>query len=826
MWMLRKILMFVLLAVSVVTKGQDTLAYWGMNESSGTTTKEIITNTDYNINSKWPVIERVPGIRQNALRTDGYTTWIDGNVTNAYPVDSFSVSAWMAPEVYPVDMAAVWSYFDQPANKGAYLAINKFGNVVVNFTVNNQAITMTSLARVEHYKWNFLVLNVDAVHGNCTVYNNGVAIINESFLSGTLSWPSIKTFLARTSSTVNVQTIYPINYLNCILDEVIVRKKRWTAAQVQQEYASLNPAATPDMKTPASRFTNDFHRPKYHPVPNNAWANESHGLFLHNGVYHMFYQKNGNGPFFSQQNWGHLTSTDLVNWQETQPALYPQPGWESVGAWSGHAVKDASGNPILIYTGVNGAYAGIGSAHSSAELNVWTRNASNPLIQRAPVSPSNKDFRDPYVFKEGNTWYMIIGTGINSPETGTVFLYKSTDLNSWQYVKPLFIDNSGYNNVGIFWEMPVFWKIGSKYLLLVNKTPVGPTPAKAFYWVGDFTNEVYTPTNPVVKNLDIINSLLSPSVNVDDQGRTVAIGIVPDLLPPHEQYDNGWANFFSLPRVWQMQNDSLFQSPHPNLDAGRGMLYNFNTINLQSTSSNYLNLKGFRAEIKATITKSSATKVGFTLQKKADNSEYTRIYYDYNGLSFVVDRSKASTNPSTPRDVQSEFFMFPNNDPVEWHIYTDGSVIEVFINNKWAFATRVYPADAESKMMDFFVEGGTATATNVQVWDRGDVTSTITGLFDSYSSNYKNIKIYPMPATDRAVVQLPNEAVGRIRICLYDVTGKMLQTIETKASTPAERITLDLKDQQGNLLRTGNYFMVVHVNNKNLYRSKISVIQN
>ena len=83
-----------------------------------------------------------------------------------------------------------------------------------------------------------------------------------------------------------------------------------------------------------------------------------------------------------------------------------------------------------------------------------------------------------------------------------------------------------------------------------------------------------------------------------------------------------------------------------------------------------------------------------------------------------------------------------------------------------------------------------------------------------------------MPATDRAVVQLPNEAVGRIRICLYDVTGKMLQTIETKASTPAERITLDLKDQQGNLLRTGNYFMVVHVNNKNLYRSKISVIQN
>ena len=117
MMTLKKILMIVLLATSMVARGQDTIAYWGMNEASGTTTKEVITNADYTIYSKWPVIERVPGVRQNALRMDGYTSWIDGNVTNTYPVDSFSVSAWMAPEVYPVDLAAIWSYFDQSSNK-------------------------------------------------------------------------------------------------------------------------------------------------------------------------------------------------------------------------------------------------------------------------------------------------------------------------------------------------------------------------------------------------------------------------------------------------------------------------------------------------------------------------------------------------------------------------------------------------------------------------------------------------------------------------------------------------------------------------------------
>jgi len=87
MMMFKKMLMIVLLATSMVARGQDTLAYWGMNEASGTTKKEAITNSDYIIYSKWPVIERVPGVRQNALRTDGYTSWIDGNVTNAYPVD-------------------------------------------------------------------------------------------------------------------------------------------------------------------------------------------------------------------------------------------------------------------------------------------------------------------------------------------------------------------------------------------------------------------------------------------------------------------------------------------------------------------------------------------------------------------------------------------------------------------------------------------------------------------------------------------------------------------------------------------------------------------
>ena len=806
---------------------QDTLSYWGLNETSGATTKEIITNTDYTIHSKWPVIERVPGVRQNALRTDGYTFWVDGNVTNTYPLDSFSVSAWIAPETYPVGLASVWSYFDTATNKGAYIAINNFGNVFIKFTANNQSVIASSAVRAEHYKWNFLVLNVDAVNGNCTVYLNGTQIINQNFNVGNLGWPTTKTFLGRSSPTAVVQTIYPVNYLNGIIDEIIVRKRRLTQLQIQQEYAALNPASAPDMTTPASRFANDFHRPKYHAIENNGWANESHGLIRYNGTYHMFYQKNGNGPFFSQQNWGHLTSNDLVTWQEKQPALYPQPGWESVGAWSGHCITDNSEVPTIFYTGVNGAFAGIGSAQSTGNLLTWNRNAGNPLLPAAPVTPANRDFRDPYLFKEGATWYMIIGSGLITPSVGTMFLYKSTDLISWQYVRPLFTDFSGTNSVGQFWEMPVFWKFGTKYMLLVNKTPQGAIPARAFYWVGNFASDTFTVTNNVIKNLDIINSLLSPTVNLDDQNRATAIGIIPDLLPPSEQYDNGWANVFSLPRVWQMQNDSLFQSPHPNLDAARGALQTFNNITIQPTGANYFNLQGFRAEITATINSGSSSRAGFILERKLDNSEYTRIYYDYVGQSFVVDRNKSSTNPNTPRDIQTEFFPLPSGQPVEWHIYIDGSVIEVFINNKWAFATRVYPVDAASKIIDLFSEGGNATASTVQIWDRGDVSSyVVTGIFGPPAPIYKTIKVFPVPATYKCYIQLPAGTTGKASISIYDVSGKKIKTMDEAVSSSTQYLIWDLTGSNRVKMPSGNYILVIGINNKNFYRAKITVTGN
>ena len=228
----------------LAVKAQDTLAYWGFNETSGSTTMEARTQTAFSIKTKWPVIERVPGIRQSALRSDGYTFWVEGNVAHTFPADSFSVSFWLAPETYPVRTASIWSMVDPVTNRGAAIGIDKFGFLVASFMINNQQVNLVSSQRIGHWKWSFVVVNIDAVNGQCKAYINGVVVINQGFFPGTINWPVAKTILGRSAST-EMQDIFPLNYFNGLYDEVLVRKGLWSASKVSEEYNNLNPPGPP-----------------------------------------------------------------------------------------------------------------------------------------------------------------------------------------------------------------------------------------------------------------------------------------------------------------------------------------------------------------------------------------------------------------------------------------------------------------------------------------------------------------------------------------------------------------------------------------------------
>ena len=188
----------------------------------------------------------------------------------------------------------------------------------------------------------------------------------------------------------------------------------------------------------------DPHRPRYHIVPPTGWLNDPNGPIQWRGQYHLFYQHNPTTPFFpgtpslGTMHWAHLVSEDLMHWEELPVALSPTAGGpDAGGCWSGCAVDDR-GVPTLIYTGVYPERQCV--ATSRDDLLTWDKYAGNPVIAAPPEGLDVTGFRDPHVWREGDRWQMLLGSGIRRLG-GAVLLYSSPDLVHWEYTGPLLVDD-------------------------------------------------------------------------------------------------------------------------------------------------------------------------------------------------------------------------------------------------------------------------------------------------------------------------------------------------------------------------------------------------
>jgi sucrose-6-phosphate hydrolase SacC (GH32 family) len=320
------------------------------------------------------------------------------------------------------------------------------------------------------------------------------------------------------------------------------------------------------------------------------------------------------------------------------------------------------------------------------------------------------DFRDPFVWKKDGMYHMIAGSGIASIGANVVY-YNSTDFKNWNYVG---IAYQGRKNEGEgqFWEMPVIYEFpNGKEMLLVQKTP-DSTPAITTYWIGQFENGIFTPDFEQAKKLEVVNGFLSPTVAKDAQGQITAIGIIPDEVEAAFQMKQGWANLFSVPQVWELDNNNtILIKPHPNLTSLRGTQSTFNNLTLENGGTNYLNnYNGRHFEINATIKTGDANQVGFIFGKSPDGREVYKVYYDFSKQQWVVDASKSSLSPLVRKDIRTGNYAITRGETVNLRVFVDGSVLEVFVDEKAHFTGRFFPTLANATGVDMFANGGTATA--------------------------------------------------------------------------------------------------------------------
>ena len=240
----------------------------------------------------------------------------------------------------------------------------------------------------------------------------------------------------------------------------------------------------------ADSLYKESNRPQFHFTVKRGWNNDINGPVFYNGQYHLFWQSFPFGLIWNTgfMYWGHAVSTDLLHWQELDPALLN----DSLGSpWSGTAVVDKNNdggwgkNALVLY------YACFDRvsdqevqciAYSTDAGKTFQHYKGNPIIN-SDWELGTTSTRDPKVFwyEPTRTWVMLLF------EKDGMSFFNSTDMRHW----------TRESHVAGLWECPDFFEL-----------PVDGNPAtkkwvihggSSEYMIGSFDGKTFTPETPKLR---------------------------------------------------------------------------------------------------------------------------------------------------------------------------------------------------------------------------------------------------------------------------------------------------------------------------------------
>ena len=444
-------------------------------------------------------------------------------------------------------------------------------------------------------------------------------------------------------------------------------------------------------------MANDPHYPLYHFVAPEGWINDPNGVIYHKGQYHLFYQYD---PIVdgkrSARTWGHAVSTDLVHWQDWPVAIWPDTKYDRNGVWSGNMVIDEQGIPTALYTGgVNGRAETYGMlARSRDGMVTWEKK----MVMDQPPYPGTPVHWDAQVWKEGDTWFQLIGG--TKDGKGAALLWTSPDLEHWRYRKPIFCGPPGE-----FWELPYLLPFGQRFALLIG---VGGNP----YWIGSYDRKAmeFKPDTAAHPRFADYGTYYSFNPNmVDDKGpngspRRIMHGWVTGPKTPTRTVPY-WEGAHSIPRVITVEGDRLLQTPIPELSVLRGTHQRLTDLTVKPGWTGYLkDIAGDALEIVARFEPAGAnvTRFGLKTRVSGDGRQATPVWFE------PASRKFGAADRGGPSDL-------PGGQPVTLHVFVDRSIVEVYLNGN-ACTARMFP-DPQSLGLDLFADGGEVKVSSLEIWE-------------------------------------------------------------------------------------------------------------
>lgn len=501
----------------------------------------------------------------------------------------------------------------------------------------------------------------------------------------------------------------------CVHNRTILFRNLLSVLGGDTRLASGRPKDVEQLSGMREQLSADRHRPQYHVTPPANWLNDPNGLIHWNGEFHVFYQYNPGGPYHDTIHWGHAVSDDLVHWEDRPVALTPSPdGPDRDGCWSGCAFDD-DGTVRIMYTGGRDRLQLPCLATAADEdLNGWEKNPENPIIDTLPVNPPLRstdewkaEFRDHNVWRDGDTWYQLIGSGVDDGG-GTALLYSSTDdeLRQWHYEGPILTGDPEQD--GAMWECPELLDLGEKQLLHISNYD------EVRYYLGTYEDGTFETERTA--QLDYGDFYAPQSMRADD-GRILTWGWIWEARDESAQWDAGWSGALSLPRELDLdENGRLRQRPARELESLREHQIHTGGRSLQNQWLD-LDTSDLSYELSAEIKLDDAEAFEIVIAESPDGEERTPIRYTRDS-ELVVDRSHSSLDERASK-APDRMPIAPVDEPLSLRLFVDGSVVELFANERHCLTTRIYPTREDSNNLSLHAKGGTVELLNLDVWKLG-----------------------------------------------------------------------------------------------------------
>jgi beta-fructofuranosidase len=308
-------------------------------------------------------------------------------------------------------------------------------------------------------------------------------------------------------------------------------------------------------------------RPRVHFTADDGWINDPYGVVWIEDRYHLFYQAiPGRVTWAPNCHWGHAESVDLIHWTEQPLALTPQEF--ELGCWSGTVVFDDPERPTILYTRISGsdwAKGKIALAHGDRSLRTWTTGRDDVVIDGPP--PGVSTFRDPLVFRHGDSWIMVTAAGL-SDGSGAVLQYRSPDLRNWSYDGVLCSRLSIREDdvwTGAVWECPQLFPLGEQWVLLVSVWDDDELYYTAAA-VGEYDGRRFVPRS--WQRLTYGDCAYAVSTFRDREGRQCVMSWLREE-PRNNPALTERAGAHSMAAVLTLTDGVVSLAPHPNLVAHR-----------------------------------------------------------------------------------------------------------------------------------------------------------------------------------------------------------------------------------------------------------------